>query len=210
MVPFERLQEVYYPNAPGGCGAPSNYSLYCDSAPHSEWLRSYGSFTYDAFGFGTAPYVGPITFTKNGFTSIMSFNGTDLEEQITYPNGVPTPTLDLITIDKVLISRGTAPFGGTTIAVNATNHGTNETAEVTFGVIPQNANGFFPGTSDNILAGHSVVVNFTTWVGTIPTVGSMVKISVAGDICYGEICAPYRHFMVVPVVSASAVPKASA
>jgi hypothetical protein len=210
VVPFERLQEVYYPITPGGCGTQGNQSSFCGYAPHGEWLRSYGSFSYDALGFGTAPYAAPVTFSKNGFTNILTFNGTDVEEQIVYPEGVPPPPLDLITVDDVLVFRGAAPFGGTTIAVNATNHGTNETAEVGFILVGSNGNGFFPNPEGSVGAGRSAVINSTTWVGPFPAAGSTVKVEVSGSVCYGRICAPYLHVMVVPVVQVSPGTKANA
>lgn len=201
VVPFERLQLIYYPTAPSAC-IPAG--IACETGPHQEWLRSYGSFTYDAFGFGTAPYAGPVTFSKNNFTTVVVYNGTDVGEQMAYPSGAPPQPVSLISVGKVLVLTNATPFGGTVVAVNVTNHGVNEAADVRFAIVSLSvSNSLFPTSTSNtrIPSGRSVVLNFTSWAGPFPTAGSMVRVEVFGSICYGSVCVPYARFVIAPVVS---------
>jgi hypothetical protein len=177
-------------------------------------LTSYGSFTYDAFGLGTAPYAGPVTFSKNGFTTVLVFNGTSVipnaypKESIVYPDDAPQP-LNLITVSEVLVNKNGAPFGGTLVAANVTNRGTNETASVGFAVFsasPGETSPFY-STPQDVRAGESAFLNATSWVGPYPTPGTLARVEISGDICYGKMCVEYSHLVVVPVVSVTPPPK---
>jgi hypothetical protein len=75
------------------------------------WVRSYGSFGHDAFGYGTAPFAGPVSVEKNGVTVVMLFRGFNQTGSVEYPTSTPEP-FPLLKVNGVSFYPLGAPFVG--------------------------------------------------------------------------------------------------
>lgn len=186
VVPFEQLQNVQVPSSAGVCTSPT--SGQCDLVFKQVWVRSYGSFTFDAFGIGTSPYASPVRFTIGGITNVFVLNSTgSVVEQLAYPSFIKSEPVSLITVASATILA--TPFGGTGVAVKLVNQGAGENATVN--VLPYDS----PTTvSDQTIdAGQSATYNITSWTTSLaPKPGVNLKLEISGDLCYGpRVCLPY-------------------
>jgi len=196
VVPFERLEDVQAPSNASACSTPAATQCFASLSFKLMWVRSYGSFTYDAFGVGTTPFASPVTITINGMTTIFTFNGTELEERVAYPTFANREPVPLIEIGSTSIS--SAPFGGTVLSIGFLNVGRNETVQLDVGV----AESATPRRLE-VSAGESAVLNFTSWTIAPPRFGDSVKLTLSGNICYGKVCLFYQRSTVTRVASVS-------
>ncbi|MDA4125153.1 MAG: hypothetical protein OK438_06895 [Thaumarchaeota archaeon] len=176
IVPFERLASINAPTSPDLCPG----TAICHTAFSQVWVRSYASFGYDLFGFGMAPFTGPVSVEKNGVVEVLLFNGTAGTSQlmsVEYPVSSPEP-LPLIRVNGLTVYPHGAPFGGTVTQISVTNMGVGETAEVYWG----------NQGNQQVPAGGTVLVNSTDWTGgPLPVPNSNYTVSFTSTIHYPKL-----------------------
>ncbi len=193
VVPFERQQSIYAPKSPVLC--PGTY--VCEMTFFNVWVRSYGSLTYDFFGFGTAPFVGPVSVEKNGVVTVMLFNGTNGSfpiDSVAYPASSPEP-LPLVRVNGLTVYPNGAPFGGTVTQISVTNMGVGETVEVNWGSAI---------TSSKVLpAGATVLINSTDWTREpLPLANTITTITLSYSVHYPKFWLYGTHTQSVEVTYA--------
>ena len=175
VVPFERLESILAPTS----AVPCPGTQICEIRFYSIWVRSYGSFAYDYFGFGTAPYSGPVSVEKNGVTVLMLFDGPNMTDSVAFPSDTPEP-LPMLRINGLTVFLNGAPFGGTVTQISVTNLGVGETATI--------QGGFGFSSSAEIPAGGTVLINSTDWTrGPLPQANTYTTITLSASIHYPKL-----------------------
>ncbi len=176
IAPFERTATIDAPATPDLCPG----TAICHTVYSQVWVRSYGSFGYEFFGYGTAPFAGPVSVEKNGVVEVLLFNGTTGTTQlmsVEYPVSSPEP-LPLIRVNGLTVYPNGAPFGGKVTQISVTNMGVGETAEVYWG---NQGNQLVP-------AGGTVLVNSTDWTGgPLPAPNSNYTVAFTSTIHYPKL-----------------------
>jgi hypothetical protein len=216
VVPFEQLQEVQVVASSSSlstfCSNPSNVTT-CSPIPtpvfKQAWVRSYGSVTFDAFGFGTSPFASPVRFTMDGVTNVFVLNSTGfVVEQLAYPSDVRSEPVSLIGVESMTVL--SSPFGGTGVSVELANHGVDENADVS--VYPYPSTSLAMVNDHTIGAGQSAVYNITSWTTSPPKPGDNLRLAISGDLCYGQLCFFYMRivsFTVGPSPSGTSPPSSA-
>ncbi len=193
MVPFERLVGVNAPTTPDLCPG----SQICQVTTYNVWARSYGSLAYDFFGYGTAPFTGPVSVEKNGVVTEMTFNSTSASyptNSVEYPVSSPEP-FPLLRVNGLTVYPHGAPFGGAVTQISVTNLGVGETVEVSWG----NTAG-----SQLVPAGATVLLNSTDWTGgPLPAAYSNYTISLVSSVHYPKLWLYATTTQAVPVTYSS-------
>jgi len=202
VVPFERLVSISAPSSPSMCTSPVSP---CSMEMAQVWLRSYGSFTYVFFGFGTAPFTTPVTVDVNGATAVFQFNGTSIEEELMYPSYARPEPLGLITPVRLAIY--SIPFGGHGINLTLMNNGSNETAYLVayLGSAGETPTGLSYPSQVVVAAGSSATVRVMWWTSGVPSVGSSLPVTVLGVVCYSRpynVCFQYQRTFYEPLEKA--------
>jgi hypothetical protein len=181
VVPFERLVSIEAPASSTPCAG----AQVCSTRPFDVWVKSYGSFTYDAFGFGTAPFVGPVSVEKNGAVTLIVFEGTNETASVAFPASSPEP-LALLRVNGVTVYPKGAPFGGSVMQVSVTNLGVGETASVNWWIGAVTSFGFQSSTT-SIPAGGTARINATSWTQQPPPQNSNVTITLRATLYYPKL-----------------------
>ena len=181
VVPFERLANVEAPRSAVLCPG----SQICEVRSYTVWVRSYGSFAYEAFGLGTTPFAGPVSVEKNGVVTVMVFSGTNQTSSLGFPSSSPEP-VPLLRINGVTFYPQGGPFGGSTVQVSVTNMGVGETASVTWW-IGTLASYNFQSNPIEIPAGGTARMNATSWTGPLPPQNSNVTITLQATLYYPKL-----------------------
>lgn len=167
-----------------------------------RWSTSTSSIAYYLLGVDVGP-AQPTSFTLGNATYV-EYSNPSSQELVSYPASHPEYQ-DLLHVSELGVS--TIPFGGTQISIDVANRGTNETADVTFGLGAGLPPPFTLGVGSNegpffITAGASRVINFTYHGNEAPSIGSSAVVQTWGVIWYGTVNCPYIHAENVPVFPA--------
>ena len=185
VMSFQQLLSVEAADSASLCTSPSSGD--CSLAFKQVWVRSYGSFAFDAFGIGTSPFASPVRITINGITTVFVFNSTGfVVEQQAFPSFVKSEPVPLISVGAVKTL--TLPYGGAGVSVELTNNGLNETANVSVGLSSSTF-----GYSQTVNAGQSAAYNITSWPAAPPKPGDSLRLLIAGSVCYGQVCLWYEN-----------------
>lgn len=175
MVPYEREVLVEAPSTGNLCPG----AQICQTSTFHMWARSYASFGYDLFGYGTPPFGSPVTVEKDGIVTAFNFNGTSgfqALDQVPYPASSPEP-IPILRINGLTLYPNGAPFGGNVWQISITNLGIGETLEVSWG------NGI-TGTQE-LPAGATALFNSTDWTGArLPAEHTLYAITLTITIHY--------------------------
>ena len=192
VMPFERLVTAVAPASPGACSGLN----ICPVSPYDEWAKSYGSLSYVAFGFGTAPFGAPVAVERNGVVSELLFNAKNLTDSISFPSSFTEP-IPILRVNSVVVHPNSAPLGGTVVQRSVTNLGTGETAQ-TYWVSQYAVQ--TAGSYGTVPPGKTLVLNYTSWTGPVPAENSVISIVIQANVMFPGYWLNAYHQQSVTVV----------
>ena len=215
VVPFEQLQPAQVPSSLGGttqyvCSPYSSILNICRPGFTFKkvWVKSYGSFAFEAFGIGTSPYGSPVKVTIGGITNVYVLNSSGLVvETLAYPSSVESEPVPLISVAATTLLSG--PLESTGVSVKLVNNGVDENATVS--VWPTASQLLLEVGGQTMGAGQSATYNITSWTSALPLpkVGDEISLEISGYVCYGVDCLSYENTVtskVAPSPSATGQP----